>query len=215
MPEANSLSADIRWLAQMFFDLTVCVAPVNVFLGRSFLFFTRKKRCEVLRWKNVVGCWCKKIFGAIYSNTVRCWRKKNILSYRFKHCQVHTHTDRFGQGSIKHRQVLTHTDRLRWWCLRRLAGFGLHRTWCVLAAGIAADSSRLWKIYKTKIKRAIEMSSFKFYSFVIFHHRDYERKARSRPRTNDWNLSDYRRMKEWVNDWMWEWRNKWMNGWVD
>ncbi len=25
------------------------------------------------------------------------------------------------------------------------------------------------------------MSSFKFYSFVIFHHRDYKRKARSRP----------------------------------
>ncbi len=25
------------------------------------------------------------------------------------------------------------------------------------------------------------MSSFKFYSFVIFHYRDYERKARSRP----------------------------------
>jgi len=55
-------------------DLTACEAPVNVFLVRSLFVFEEEKM--------LLGADAEKYQG-----------------YRYKHCQVLTHADRFGVGA--------------------------------------------------------------------------------------------------------------------
>ncbi len=74
---------------------------------------------------------------------------------------------------IKHCQVLAHTDRFG--CRRRLTGLG------ELRQGLKRIAPDNEKYTKPKGERATNGSSFALYGFVIFHYRDYERKARLPP----------------------------------